>query len=138
LDQNFKEAKDVEKEIFSLGRHATTKETKTSGKKLLFLTKPPEREPKDLENVITLIKNLSNEVVDLKKNVDEGSSKKKPFIPFFKNNNNPPKPPKPLGLTLNMDDFGMDNFFSYHQMNHSKKTFPQRINSMTLVIKQLL
>jgi hypothetical protein len=27
---------------------------------------------------------------------------------------------------------------SYHQMNHSEKTFPQWINSMTLVINQLL
>jgi hypothetical protein len=37
-----------------------------------------------------------------------------------------------------MDDFGMDNLCSYHQQNHSEKTCPQWVNSMTLVINQLL
>jgi hypothetical protein len=74
--------------------------------------------------VVKLVKKLSNEVVDLKKNVGEGPSRPRPFHPFFKRNDNPPKPPEVPQLTLNLDTFGSDNFFSYHQQNHSEKTFP--------------
>jgi hypothetical protein len=124
--------------MLSLGIHPITEENKTSGKKPLLLTKPPEKELKYLENVVKLVKKLSNEVVDLINNVGEGYSKQKYFHPFFKKIDNLPKPLETPGLTLNLDDFGMDNLCSYHQMNHSKKTFPQWINSMTLVINQLL
>jgi hypothetical protein len=72
-----------------------------------------------------LVKKLSNEVVDLNRNDGEGSFKQKKILPFFKKKYNPPKPPETPSLTLNIDDFGMDNFFSYHQMNHSEKTCPQ-------------
>jgi hypothetical protein len=37
-----------------------------------------------------------------------------------------------------MDSFGMDNFCSYHLQNNSKKTCPQWVKSMTLVINYLL
>jgi hypothetical protein len=80
LAHNFEEAKEVEKELLSLGSHPTFEETKAAGKKPLLLTKPPEKEPKDLDSVVKLVKNLSNEVVDLKKNVGEGSSKRNLFI----------------------------------------------------------
>jgi hypothetical protein len=87
-----------------------------------LLTKPPEKEPKDIDSVVKLVKKLSNEVVDLKKNVGEGPSRNRPFHPFFKRNDNHPKPPEVPQLTLNLDTFGNDNFFSYHQQNHSEKT----------------
>jgi hypothetical protein len=138
LAHNFEEAKVVEKELISLDNHPASEETKLVGKKPLLLTKPPEKEPKDLDNMVKLVKKLSNEVVYLKKNIGEGSSKPRPFHPFFKRNENPPKPPEVPSLTLNMDDFGMDNLCSYHQQNHSEKTCPQWVNSMTLVINQLL
>jgi len=63
-------------------------------------------------------------VADLKKSASEGSSKKKYFLPFFKKMNNLPKSPKTHELTLNLDDFSMDNFYSYQKMNHSEKNFP--------------
>jgi hypothetical protein len=96
LAHNFEEAKEVKKEILSLGSHPTVEERKSTGKKPLLLTKPPEKEPKDLDSVVKLVKKLSNEVVDLKKNVGEGSSKNKYFFPFFKKMDNPPKPPETL------------------------------------------
>ena len=39
---------------------------------------------------------------------------------------------------MNLTDVGMDNFCTFHQQPHSKKNFPQWINSMTLVMNQLL
>jgi hypothetical protein len=41
-------------------------------------------------------------------------------------------------MALNLDSFNNDNFCSYHQQNHPERTFPQWVNSMTLVINQLL
>jgi hypothetical protein len=39
-------------------------------------------------------KKLLNEVVELKKNIGEGSLTPIPFHPFFKRNDIPPKPPE--------------------------------------------
>ena len=39
---------------------------------------------------------------------------------------------------MNLTDVGMDNFCTFHQQPHSKKNFPQWVNSMTLVMNQLL
>ena len=39
---------------------------------------------------------------------------------------------------MNLTEVGMDNFCTFHQQPHSKKNCPQWINSMTLVMNQLL
>ena len=39
---------------------------------------------------------------------------------------------------MNLIEVGMDNFCTFHQQPHSEKNFPQWINSMTLVMNQLL
>ena len=39
---------------------------------------------------------------------------------------------------MNLTEVGMDNFCTFHQQPHSEKKFPQWINSMTLVMNQLL
>jgi hypothetical protein len=82
----------VEKEILSLGNHPIDEENKLAGKNPLLPTKPLEMEPTNLDSVVKLVKELSNEVVDIKKSVGEGSSKKTSFHPFFKKMDNPPKP----------------------------------------------
>jgi hypothetical protein len=79
LALNFDEAETIERELSSYEHHSHTKETKTIGKRPLLLTKPPEKEPKDIDNVVKLVKKFSNKVVDLKKNVGEGSSKPELF-----------------------------------------------------------
>jgi hypothetical protein len=81
LAKNYKEAKDVEKETLPVGGNPRVEDNKTTDKKPLLLTKPREKEPIDLDNVLKLVKKLSN-VVDLKMNVGEGSSHHKPFRPF--------------------------------------------------------
>jgi hypothetical protein len=89
-----------------------------TGKKPFLLTKPPDKESKDIDNVVKMVKKLSNEVVDLKKNVGEGSSKPRTFRPFFKKPDNLPQPPEPPHMDFNLDSFNNDNFCSYHQQNH--------------------
>ena len=39
---------------------------------------------------------------------------------------------------MNLTDVGMDYFCTFHYQTHSEKNFPQWINSMTLVMNQLL
>ena len=39
---------------------------------------------------------------------------------------------------LNLTEVGMDNFCTFHQQPHSEKRYPQWINSMNLVVNQLL
>jgi len=113
-------------------------ETKLARKKPFLLIKPPNKESKDIDNVVKMVKKLSSEVVDFKNNVGEESSKPWTFFPFLKKPDNPPQPPEPPHMDFNLDSFSNDNFCSYHQKNHPKRTFPQWINSMTLVINQLL
>jgi hypothetical protein len=134
LALNFNEAKTVERELSSYDHHSHSKEIMSSSKKNLLLARPPEKELKDIDSVVKLVKKLSNEVVYLKKNTDEGSSNPRSFYPFFNRNDNPPRPPEAPQIALNLDNFGKDNFCSYHQQNHSKKTCPLWVNSMTLVI----
>jgi hypothetical protein len=65
----------VERELSAYDQHPRYEETKSARKKPLLLAKPPDRESKDIDNVVKMVKKLSNEVVDLKNNVGEGSSK---------------------------------------------------------------
>ena len=80
----------------------------------MLLAKNPEKESKYLDSVVKLVNKLSNKVVDLKKNDGDGPSRNRPFHPFFKRNDNPPKPKNVPQLMLNLDSFSKDNFYSYH------------------------
>jgi hypothetical protein len=83
LALKFDEVETVERELSAYDQHPRYEETKSVGKKPLLLTKPPDKESKDIDNVVKMVKKLSNEVVDLKKNVGEGSSKPRNFHPIF-------------------------------------------------------
>jgi hypothetical protein len=108
------------------------------GNNSLLLTKTLDRESKDIDNVVKMVKKLSNEIMDLKKNVGEGSSKPQNFNIFFNKPINLPQPPKPPYMAFNLDRLNNDKFCSYHQQNHPERTSPQCVNSMTLVINQFL
>jgi len=75
LALNFDEDETVERELSSYDQHPRYEKTKLDGKKPLLLTKPPDKESRDIDNVVKMVKKISNEVVDLKNNVGEGSSK---------------------------------------------------------------
>jgi hypothetical protein len=83
LALNFDEAEIIERELSSYEHHPHSEEISSVGNKPLLLTKPPEKEPKDIDSVVKLVKKLSNEVVDLKKNVGKGPSRPKNFYPIF-------------------------------------------------------
>lgn len=90
----------------------------------------------DLENVHRVIKKITNEIIDVKRNIGENYSTQIPYqIVFRKLVEKKPLelPPPPPNLNIELDDVGMDNFFTYHQENHSKKKFPQWMNAMNLV-----
>jgi hypothetical protein len=118
LALKFDEVETMEIELSAYEKHPHYEETKSTGKKPLLLTKPPDRESKDIDNVVKMVKKLSNEVVDLKNNVGEGSSKLQNFGPCFKKPDNPPQLLEPPYMDFNLDSFSNDNFFSYHQKNH--------------------
>ena len=50
----------------------------------------------------------------------------------------PSQPPTHSSSVMNFTEVGMDNFCTFHQQPHSEWNFPQWINSMTLVMNQLL
>jgi hypothetical protein len=105
----------MERDFLAYDQHPHYEETKSIGKKPLLLTKPPNKEARDIDNVVKMVKKLPNEVVDLKKNVGEGSSKSLTFHPCFKKQDNPPQPQEPSHMAFNLDSFSNDNYFSYHQ-----------------------
>ena len=57
---------------------------------------------------------------------------------LVKEDNNQSKPPPHSPASMNLTEVGMDNFCTIHQQPHSIKNCPQWINSMTLVMNQLL
>ena len=120
LALNFDEVEMVEREISSYDHHSHSEETILYGKKSLLLTKPPKKDLRDIDNVVKLVKKLSNEVVDMKKNVGEGSSKPQNCFHFFKRQYIPPKPLNITHMSFNLYSFSNYNFYSYHQQNYPK------------------
>ena len=62
------------------------------------------------------------------------------YKPYYKKkeDNNQFQPPPHNPASMNLTEVGMDNFCTFHQQPHSEKNCPQWINSMTLVMNQLL
>jgi hypothetical protein len=114
LALKFDDVEIVKRELSAYDQHPRYEETKSTGKKSLLLTKSPNKESKDIDNVVKMVKKLSNEVLDLKKIVFELRT----FLPFFKKLDNPTQPHEPPNMNFNLDSFTNDNFFSYHQQNH--------------------
>ena len=83
-----------------------------------------------------MMQNLSNRVIDLEKEKVSNKS----YKPYYKRreDNTQSKPSPHIPSKMNLIDVGMDNFCTFHQQPHSKNNFPQWINSMTLVMNQLL
>ena len=82
LLESFEEAVLIENDMFSLkdNTNPKTKSNSSSKKKIEILTKPPsnkkDQEPIDMEILQKSFQKLSNQVVDLKRAAEEGSSRK--------------------------------------------------------------
>ena len=91
-----KEAIAVEKRIIALEKKNAIEERKS--KKVTFKEDPKKkqsRDPFDLEGLQKVLKTMSNEMVDIKKQVAETSSKKY-FKPFRRNPSTDSKPPNAI------------------------------------------
>lgn len=96
LAENMKEAVVVEKCILALEKKNVVDERKS--KKVAFRDDPKKKQSKDpfdLEGLQKVLKTMSNEMVDIKKQMAETSSKK-PYKPFRMNPSTDPKPPNPI------------------------------------------
>jgi hypothetical protein len=79
----------------------------------------PDKEGGDLENLQWMIKNLSNEIVDMKKSFGEGNQNQRPYKPLFKRN--PPFKAIELpraNLNIDLEIVASDSFCTHHQENH--------------------
>ena len=79
---------------------------------------------------------LSNRIIDVEKEKEAQKS----YKPYYRRreDNNQSKPPPHSPASMNLMKVGMDNFCTFHQQPHSEKNCPQWINSMALVMNQLL
>ena len=121
----------------SIYQYPVQSEEKTYGnKKPMLLTKPKDERSQELDGVVKMMQKLSNRVTDLEKEKEDH----KQYKPYYKkrDDNGQPKPPSHNPLAMNLTYVGMDNFYTFHQQPHSRKNCPQWINSMTLVMNQLL
>jgi hypothetical protein len=112
-----------------------------------LLTWPPgkqieqsiEKDNADMESLQRMVKKLSNEIVDMKRNVGEGTSIPSPYKPFFRK----PPPfkaiePPPANLNIDLGEVASDSYCNYHQEHHSEKDFPQWVNVMNLLANRFL
>lgn len=91
-----------------------------------------EKEPFDLEGSNHLVNTLSNEMENLKHRSSETTmSNKPPRLNMFErtltsssSSNQPKKSMHNSNIVLNIEKLGTDQYCSYHQEKHSKKTCP--------------
>ena len=136
LLETYEEAERVEAEKESIEDYPEQSREKTFGKKALLLSKPKEEQSHDFEGMLKMMQKLSNIIIDLEKEKEAHKS----YKPYYKRteDNNPSKPPPHSPASMNLTEVGMDNFCTFHQQPHSEKNCPQWINSMRLVMNQLL
>jgi len=101
-----------------------------------LLSKPKEEQSHDFEGILKMMQKISNRVIDLEKEKEA----QKAYKPYYKKreDNNQFKTPPHGSASMNLTEVGMDNFCTFHQQPHSEKNCPQWLNSMTLVMNQLL
>ena len=116
LIENYEEAKRVEVDLDSIGKHTAEPEVKpTAGKKPLLLTRPKEEHSNELENVVRMVQKLSNKKTDLEK--DKGTStSRKTFKPYYKKReeSGQSQPPVYNFVVLNFNEVGMDHLCTFH------------------------
>ena len=83
-----------------------------------------------------VLQKMSNQIIDLEKERDTQKTNK-PNYPKKEDNSQWQVPPPNLA-SINITEIGGDNLCTFHQQPHSKRNFPQWINSMTLVMNQML
>lgn len=75
-----------------------------------------------MEIMKQMIKQLTNEIIDLKKNKGEGKKQFKPLFMKKTNMDTPPLAPSTLGI--NLEDYAMEIFCRIHHENYCERTLP--------------
>ena len=131
LAKNFLEAIKVEKDLVEISSHQGNEESKAYSsnkniKKSKGISKKNSNEKdKDLMNMESMhriINQLTNEIIDLKKNKGEEN---KPFKPFLKKKTNTYSTPQiPPTSSINLEYYAMENYCCKNHANHSEKNMP--------------
>jgi hypothetical protein len=76
----------------------------------------------DIQDLQCMVKKLSNEITNMKRNVCEGNQGQGPYNPFFKRSH-PFKAiePPPTNLNIDLGHVTSNSFCTYHQENHSER-----------------
>jgi hypothetical protein len=99
----------------------------------------PDKGNEDIEDIQHMVKKISNEIIDMKRNAGEGNQGQSPYKPFFKRN--PPfkaNEPPLANLNIHLRNVSSNYFYTYHQENHSKRDYPQWVHAMNLMANQFL
>lgn len=131
----------VENESIIISNHLRNEESKAStseknGKKNKGTSNTKsdkkEKDLMDMKSMQWMIKQLTNENIDLNKNKGEG---KKPYNPFIKKRTNTTTPLQiHPSLGINLEDYDMDNFCRTHHANDFEKTCLEFINSFLTML----
>jgi hypothetical protein len=150
LVENFEEAKMIEFQMKGCKEGQASlvkKETHPPPRRGLLLTKPsgklveqtPGKGNGDIEDLQCMVKILSNEIIDMKRNSGEVNQGQRPYKSFFKIN--PPfkaiEPP-PTNLNIDLGNVASNYFCTYHQENHSERDCPQWVHAMNLMANRFL
>ena len=86
-----------------------------------------------MERMQRVIKHLTNEIIDLKKNKGEGKKHFKPFVKkiTYSTSQIPPT------SRINIEYYAMENYCRTHDVNHSERTCPKFINYFTAMLTPL-
>jgi hypothetical protein len=72
-----------------------------------------------------MVKKLSNEIVDMKRNEGEGTSNPRSYKPLFRKNPHfKALEPPPANLNIDLGEVASDSYCNYHQEHHSERDFP--------------
>ena len=131
----------MEKDLAAISSHRGSEESKDSSsyknakKSKVISNLESNKKNKDLtdmESVQGIIKQLINEIIDLKKNKGEG---KKPFKSLFKKKTNMDTSSQiPPTSGINLEYYAMENYFHTHHVNHLERICPEFINSFTAML----
>jgi hypothetical protein len=150
LAENFEEAKMIEFQMKGCkeGQAPLMKrETQPPPRRGLLLARPsgkqieptPDKGNGDIEDLQRMVKKLSNEIIDMKRNAGEGNLGQRPYKPFFKRNPSfKAIEPPPTNLNIDLGNVASDSFCTYHQENHSERNFPQWVHAMNLMANRFL
>ena len=135
--ETYEEAEKIEVDLESVNKYSTEAEVRNfGGKKPLLLTSSKDEHSRELENVVKMVQKSSKKIVDMEKEKED----KKQLKTYYKKRDEscPSQPATHSPSLMNLTEVGMENFCTFHQHPHSERNCPQCINSMTLVMNQLL